>query len=359
MFTRNQFSPLTRSASLAVLMVGMAACTSQISSKTPLNGAGASLPAPLYELWFSQYEQQNSGIRIDYESVGSGAGIEQFLAQEVDFAATDVPLNADEIAQFPEERGDVIQVPVVGSAVVLAYNLEGIKALQLSRDAYCGIATGEISNWNDPAIAADNPDIDLPNLPITFVHREDSSGTTYMFTNHMNAACDNWSAGIGKTVDWATAMAAPGNGGVTATIKQTEGAIGYVGFAHAEKNFLSMASLENQAGFFVEPSPNSAELAIELSETAHDLTATMPDPSQVDAYPIVGLTYMLLYENYEDAATAEAICNVIKWALTDGRLMADALGYAPLSPEIALQVTEMLDTLEIDQVASSQAVASR
>ncbi|NET30839.1 MAG: phosphate ABC transporter substrate-binding protein PstS [Cyanothece sp. SIO1E1] len=345
-FFHHQFSRLTAPVSLAALMtgmVGMVACTPQTSSTIALNGAGASLPAPLYELWFSRYEQQNSGIQIDYDSVGSGAGIEQFLAQEVNFAATDVPLTPTEMAQFPAERGDVMQVPVAGSAVVLAYNLDGVEALQLSREAYCGIAAGEITTWNDPAIAAHNPDVDLPNLPITFVHRQDSSGTTYIFTNHLSAACDDWSAGTGKVVDWETGVAAPSNGGVTATIQQTEGAIGYVGFAYAEKHFMPMATLENQAGYFVEPSPNSAELAITVSEATNDLMAMVPAPSGADAYPIVGLTYVLLYENYPDTAAAEVMYDFLQWALVDGKPIADALGYAPLSQALVAQVTEMLE----------------
>ncbi|MEM9908254.1 MAG: phosphate ABC transporter substrate-binding protein PstS, partial [Cyanobacteria bacterium P01_D01_bin.44] len=308
-------------------------------------GAGASLPAPLYEQWISQYERQHPGIRIDYDAMGSGAGVEQFLAQTVDFAATDVPLTPAEMEQFPEERGDVVQVPMVGSAVVLAYNLDGVDSLQLSRDAYCGIAAGEITTWNDPAIAADNPDANLPNLPITFVHRADSSGTTYIFTNHLNAACDSWAAGAGKVVDWATEVAAPGNAGVTATVQQTAGAIGYVGFAHAEKQFMPMASLENQSGFFIEPSPNSAELATSTLEATNALTTTMPDPTRADAYPIVGLTYLLMYENYSDTTTATAVCDFVKWALADGRPMANALGYAPLSQNLVAQVAEILDLL--------------
>ena len=182
-------------------------------------------------VWFFKYEQQHPEIRIDYASIGSGAGIEQFLAQQVDFASTDVPLTTVEMTRFPEGRGNVIQAPVVGSTIVLAYNLNGVKELRLSREAYCDISTGEITNWNDPAIAASNPDISLPDLPITFVHREDSSGSTYIFSNHLNIACATWSAGVVKEVDWATGVGALGNEGITAAVKQTEDAIGYVGFA--------------------------------------------------------------------------------------------------------------------------------
>ena len=216
------------------------------------------------------------------------------MAQQVDFAATDAPLTTAEIAQFPEERGNVIQVPVVGSAIVLAYNLNGVAELQLSREAYCGIAAGEIANWNDPAIAAYNPNISLPDLPITFVHRDDSSGSTYIFTNHLNAACDNWFAGADKEVDWETGIEALGNEGITAAVKQIARAIGYIGFAYAEQNFMPMATLENQVGYFIEPSPKSAERATAVLETTLDLTATAPDPTRANAYPIVGLTYVLM-----------------------------------------------------------------
>ena len=341
--------------SLTALMSGMAACSTQSPPTVRLEGAGASLPAPLYDMWFFKYERQHPEVQIDYASIGSGAGIEQFLAQEVDFASTDAPLTSDEIKQLPQERGSVIQLPVAGSAIVLAYNLDGVDALKLSRQAYCGIATGEIATWNHPAIAANNPNVALPDQPITFVHREDSSGSTYIFTNHLNAACNNWMAGAGKEADWATGITGSGNEGVTAAIKQTEGAIGYIGFAYAERNFMPMASLENQAGYYIEPSPNAAELATTRLATTSDLTATTsPDPARADAYPIVGLIYMLLYENYAANDQAQAMGDFIKWALADGKSIADTLGYAPLSPELAVLVTERLDMLETSQLDMGQ-----
>ena len=347
----NQLGRVITSFSIVSLMLGMTACSTQNPSAGELSGSGASLPAPLYDMWFFNYEQQHPQIQIDYASIGSGAGIEQFLAQEVDFASTDAPLTDTEMAQFPAERGKVIQVPVVGSAVVLAYNLEGVEGLQLSREAYCGIVAGQITRWNDPKIAANNPDISLPNQPIAFVYRQDSSGSTYIFTNHLNAACDNWSAGVGKEVNWTTpGIEAPGNEGVAATIKQTDGAIGYIGFTHAEKHFLPMASLENQAGYFIEPSPNAAEFATTLLETTRDLTAMESDPASADAYPIVGLIYMLLYENYSANATGQAIRDLIKWALVDGRSIAYDLGYAPLSQELAVRVAERLNMGTVSQI---------
>ena len=347
---KNQFGHLITSISIASLMAGIAACSTQNPSHVTLRGAGASLPAPLYDIWFFNYERQYPEIQIDYASIGSGAGIEQFLAQKVDFASTDAPLTPAEMAQFPAERGNVIQVPMVGSAIVLAYNLEDVAGLHLSREAYCGIATGEIVSWNDPAITANNPNLSLPDLPVTFVHREDSSGSTHIFTNHLNAACENWLAGTGKEVAWATGVEALGNEGITAAVKHIEGAIGYIGFTYAEQHFMPMATLENQAGYFIKPSPNAAEQATAVLETTRDLMATAPDPARANAYPIVGLTYMLMYENYTDLDTAQAIWDFIKWALADGKPIADDLGYAPLSLELTAQVTERLNKLEVSQI---------
>ncbi|NJN56154.1 MAG: phosphate ABC transporter substrate-binding protein PstS [Leptolyngbyaceae cyanobacterium SL_5_9] len=298
-------------------------------------------------MWFEQYTANTSNVEIYYEAVGSGSGIQQFLAQEVNFANTDVPLTDEEIAQFPSERCSVLQIPITGSAIVFAYNLEGINQLQLSREAYCGIVTGEITHWNDPILIANNPNVGLPNLPITFVHRSDNSGTTFIFTTHLAQACSNWTAKVGRTIDWVVGDAVPGNLGVTAKIKQTEGAIGYIGFAYAEQGFLPMASLKNKAGFFIKPSPNAAERAIDDFPKTDALVGSFPDPDEVDAYPIIGLTYLLLYENYPDQATKAALQDLVQWMLQEeGRAIADAMGYTPLSRELTDQVIARVDGLE-------------
>ncbi len=230
---------------------------------------------------------------------------------------------------------------------MFAYNLPEMNELQLSRQAYCGVATGEITQWNDPIIAADNPNRSLPDAPITFVHRSDRSGSTYILYHHLSQACPNWTAAAGKSMGWAVGAEALGNKGVTVMIKQTEGAIGHINFAYAERNFLHMAALENKAGNFIEPSPNSAERATQGMQFIEDMMAVSPDPQEADAYPIVGLSYLLIYEKYPDAATVEARSDVIEWALTDGRGIADALGYAPLSQGMASRVTQTLGSIEV------------
>lgn len=206
-------------ASLALVSLGFAACQSttpeapSATSGSPatsgaasgtvkaasLNGAGATFPEPLYVRWFSEYNKLQPGVQISYQGVGSGAGVEQFLAGTVDFGATDSPLKDEEKAKFKAKYGaDPVQVPMTAGSVVFAYNLPAVKDLKLSRDAYCGIATGKITTWNDPAIAAANPGASLPNQPISFVHRSDGSGTTAVFTTHLKAACPDWTAGANK-----------------------------------------------------------------------------------------------------------------------------------------------------------------
>ncbi|WP_316429960.1 phosphate ABC transporter substrate-binding protein PstS [Leptolyngbya sp. NK1-12] len=304
-----------------------------------LSGAGASFPAPLYQRWFADYNKQNPNTQISYQSVGSGAGVEQFLAGTVDFGATDAPLKAEEREKFKAKFGaEPIQVPMTGGSVVFAYNLDGVDGLKLSRDAYCGIVTGEITRWNDPAIAAENSGVNLPDSNIQFVHRSDGSGTTFAFTNHLQAACPNWTAGANKAVEWPVGTGAKGNEGVTAQIQQTPGAIGYTEFSYAKENGLQMAAIENKAGNIVEPTPEAGALAFKGETVPADFALLVPDPENPDAYPISTLTWLLLYPEYQDAAKKEALNSVVGWSLTDGKSAANDLGYIPLETELADKV---------------------
>ncbi|MGJ3252985.1 MAG: phosphate ABC transporter substrate-binding protein PstS [Elainellaceae cyanobacterium] len=312
-----------------------------------LYGAGATFPAPLYDIWISEYRKINPDVEIQYQAVGSGAGIEEFLAQGVDFGATEAPLTEENKASFPAERGRPIQIPIVGGAVVFGYNLPEVENLRLSRQAYCGVVSGDITNWSDPAIAADNPDATLPDLPVKFVHRADSSGTTFVFTQHLASACPGWTADADTVIDWPVGTGAPGNGGITANIKQSEGTIGYITFAHAEQNFVQVAELENKAGNFIEPLPESAAKAAENTDIPDDFAVLIPDPDAEDAYPIIGLTFMLLYGAYPDQREADALTSFIQWALTDGSTYADSMGYAPLSDDLVTEVTLTLNEIQV------------
>lgn len=312
-----------------------------------LSGAGASFPAPLYQRWFADYNKENPGVQISYQSVGSGAGVEQFLAGTVDFGASDAPLKAEEKEKFKAKYGaEPIQVPMTGGSVVMAYNLEGVDGLKLSRDAYCGIVTGAVTKWNDPAIAAANTGVTLPDQPIEFVHRSDGSGTTYAFTNHLKAACPDWKAGANKSVEWPTGTGAKGNEGVTAQVQQTPGAVGYTEFSYARENGLKMASLENKSGNIVEPTPEAGALAFKGETIPADFALQVPDPANADAYPISTLTWLLLYPEYKDAAKGDALLGVIKWSLDSGKTAATDLGYIPLESDLVTKVETKLGSIK-------------
>jgi phosphate transport system substrate-binding protein len=305
-----------------------------------LSGAGATFPAPLYQRWFADYNKANPGTQISYQSVGSGAGIEQFLAGTVDFGASDAPLKPEERAKFKTKfSAEPIQVPMTGGSVVFAYNLDGVKDLKLSRAAYCGIAAGKITKWNDPAIAKANPGAKLPDQTIQFVHRSDGSGTTFQFTNHLKAACPTWTAGVNKSIAWPKGMTgAKGNEGVSAQIKQTPNAIGYVEYSFAKQTDMPMASIENKSGKLITPSPAAGAEAFVGEKMPADLALLVPDSANPKAYPISGLTWLLLYPQSKDAAKQTALKAVVEWSLSTGKATATELGYVPLEDSLVAKV---------------------
>lgn len=312
-----------------------------------LVGAGASFPAPLYQRWFQEFSQANSQIQVDYQSVGSGAGVEQFTQQTVDFGASDVAMKDEEIAKV--ERG-VLLLPMTAGSIVLAYNLDGVEDLKLTRDAYIGILKGKITEWNDPAIADANPGVDLPGSAITFVHRSDGSGTTGVFTKHLSAISPEWeeAVGAGKTVEWPVGIGAKGNEGVTAQIAQTPGSIGYIEYGYAKLNDIAFASLENKAGKIVKPSDEAASVALGAVELPENLRAFIPDPEGDTSYPIVTYTWMLAYEQYDDAEKAKALEAAIEYGLNEGQDVAAELGYVPLPKNVREKVAAAADVISPD-----------
>ncbi len=347
--------PFTVATAFIALGGGITACQSLFSARTVnpnpvmLTGAGATFPAPLYQRWIAEFRGTPAfeNVTIAYDSVGSGKGIKRYLAQDVDFGATDAPLKPDERKAFPPERGDIIQVPMTGGLVVFSYNLgdlPGAENLKLSRAVYCGIVTGEITNWNDLKLAADNPGIVLPDLPILFVHRSDSSGTTFIFTSHIEAACPNWKVGSGKNVEWPTGLGADGNKGVSAEIKQSNGAIGYIEYSYAKANQLAMATLENKSGQFVIPSAENGSAVFDGVQIPDDFSLNIPDPEASNAYPIVGLTWLLIYGKYDDPAKAKTLTEFVRWSLTKGKDYAVEIGYLPLSKDLKDRVISSLES---------------
>ena len=313
-----------------------------------LSGAGATYPAPLYQRWFAEYNKVNPGIQVSYQSVGSGAGVEQFLAGTVDFGASDAPLKTEDRAKFKTKFGaEPVQVPMTGGIVVFAYNLDGIKDLKLSRTAYCGIASGKITKWNDPAIATANAGAKLPDGAIKFFHRSDGSGTTFQFTNHLKAACPEWAGGASKSVTWSKGMTgAQGNQGVLEQIEAIPNSIGYVEYSLAKQANLSMAAIENKSGKLIVPSPTAGAEAFVGEKVPADLALTVPDSTNPKAYPIAGLTWLLLYPQPQDATKTAALKATIEWALTTGKASATELGYLPLDDELVTKAKAELSKVK-------------
>jgi phosphate transport system substrate-binding protein len=312
-----------------------------------LSGAGASFPAPLYQRWFAAYQKVDPSVQVSYQSVGSGAGVEQFLAGTVDFGATDSPLKDDEKAKAKTKYGaEAIQVPMAAGSVVFAFNLPGVKDLKLSRAAYCDIVTGKVTKWNDPLIAKTNDGVSLPDKPLTFVYRSDGSGTTAVFTKHLKAACSDWTLKPGKSVEWTVGNGAKGNEGITAQVQQTEGAVGYVEYSYAKENGLMMAALENKASQFVAPNAESGALAFDGATLPADFALSVDDPANPGAYPISSLTWVLLKPKYDDPAKAAALKKVLSWTLqADGQGFSKELGYVSMPPTIKTKVEEVLGKL--------------
>ncbi|MGF1518796.1 MAG: phosphate ABC transporter substrate-binding protein PstS [Nodosilinea sp.] len=316
----------------------------------PISGAGATFPAPLFQRWFDAYNREvNPDVQVSYQSVGSGAGLEQYINGTVDFGASEAPItdSEDRTKSFIDAFGyDPIQIPITGGHVSFSYNLPGIgdEELSLTRDVYCGIVTGEITQWSDPAIAAANPDLDIPDLPITWAHRSDGSGTTFVFVNHIDTVCDSWQAGVGTSVDWPVGIGGQGNEGVAAAIQQNEGAIGYLSYAYAALNDIPSALVENNAGNFMQPTPENAANALLDEEVPEDFALLVPDPTGEDSYPIVGLVWVMIYDSYEDDAKWQAMRDVFEWSLgPDGRALTEELLFVPLPDALVERVQEVFD----------------
>ena len=305
-----------------------------------LTGAGATFPYPIYSKWFDVYKQK-TGVEINYQSIGSGAGIQQVKAGTVDFGASDAALSNERLKEMPRK---VLHFPTVAGAVALAYNLPGLKApLQLSPEAIAGVFMGKVTSWNDKLIAAANPGVALPAVPVLAVHRSDGSGTTNIFTTYLSAVNGQWKEMVGAntSVAWPAGVGGKGNEGVAGLIRQTPGAIGYVELAYAKQNRLPVAAVKNRAGKFVAPSlaSTTAAVAAAAPALAGDVRAPIVNGATPDAYPIAGLTFLLVYQQPKDAERGRALADFIRWAIHDGQAYAEPLDYARL-PEAVVKVNE-------------------
>ncbi|MFH7027797.1 MAG: phosphate ABC transporter substrate-binding protein PstS [Heteroscytonema crispum UTEX LB 1556] len=320
-----------------------------LGGNVTLTGAGASFPAPLYASWFTELNKKYPSLQVNYQSVGSGAGVEQFTKGTVDFGASDVAMKDEEIQKVSADKG-VLLLPMTAGSIVLAYNLPDVPQLQLPRAVYTDILLGKIKSWDDAAIAKANPNAKLPKQPITVVYRSDGSGTTGVFTKHLSAISPEWKTkvGDGKTVNWPTGVGAKGNEGVTAQITQTQGSIGYVEYGYAKQNGLKFAALENKAGKIVVADDQSAAKTLESVTLPANLRAFITDPEGADSYPIVTYTWILAYKKYPDAAKAKAMEAMIEYGLTDGQKLAGELGYVSLPANVVQKVAAAADAISPD-----------
>ncbi|MEI3652179.1 MAG: phosphate ABC transporter substrate-binding protein PstS [Dolichospermum lemmermannii FEM_B0920] len=323
--------------------VALSPMLSAIAQAETLNGAGATFPAPLYEKYAREVKKKYPDLKVNYQAIGSGGGIRQTIAGTVDFGGSDAAMKDDEIAKV---KNGVILVPTAGGAVSVVYNLPGVSKLRLSRTTLPAIFSGQIKNWDDAKIKADNPGVNLPNSPIKFVVRADGSGTTFIFTNHLSAINGYFKGRIGANTapKWTlpNVLKGKGNRGVAALVRSTPGSIGYVEYDYAAKNKLNSAELQNKKGEFVAPSLASANSALSNVAFPSNYRVFIGDPSQ--GYPIVGLTWMMVYQKYSNPAKAEAVKKWINWVLKDGQQYNDDLNYTKIPGDVVNRVLQTVNS---------------
>jgi phosphate transport system substrate-binding protein len=313
-----------------------------IAQALTLNGAGATFPAPLYERYFREFRSATGGFQVNYQAVGSGAGIRQVVAGTVDFGGSDAAMTDAQIEQV--KRG-VILVPTAGGAVTLAYNLPGVSNLKISRAVMAGIFSGQITRWKDAKIVADNAGVNLPDSPIKPVVRADSSGTTFVFTNHLSAIDPYFKGriGVGTAPNWTiTPLRGRGNAGIAAQVQRTEGTIGYVELATAKQNNLTVASVQNKKGDFVVPTLESTETALSTLTFPDNFRVFANDPE--DGYPIAGLTWILIYKKYATAEQADGVKKLVQWMLTDGQKLNNELNYTKVPDSVAQKAIQTVNS---------------
>ncbi len=308
-----------------------------------LNGAGATFPYPMYSKWFSLYTQVDPSARFNYQSIGSGGGIKQITEQTVDFGASDGPMSNEQLAAAP---GKLMHVPTVMGAVVLTYNVEGVKTgLKLTPEIIADIFLGRVVKWNDSAIAAANPGVELPARDIIVVHRSDGSGTSYIFTDYLSKVSQTWldKVGRGTAVSWPVGLGGKGNEGVTGLVKQTPFSIGYVELIYALSNQIPYASVKNKAGDLVTPSLESVTAAAaSVTDMPDDFRVSITNAPGPGAYPIAGMTWLLVYEKQTDAEKGKKLVKFLDWMLRDGQKAAPDLHYAPLPAAVATKAQASL-----------------
>jgi phosphate transport system substrate-binding protein len=327
---------------LAPLLCGTA------RSQMLINGAGSTFGYPIYSKWFDEYTKVDPAVRFNYQSIGSGGGIMMLKNQTVDIGASDAPLNEKQQAQM---AGPVLHFPSVMGAVVLMYNLPGVKApIRLSGPLIAEIYLGNVVKWTDPAITKLNPGVQFPDKPIVTVHRSDGSGTTFIFSDYLSKVSPEWDKKVGKgtSLKWQVGLGGKGSEGITGLVQQTPGAVGYVELTYALANKISFATLKNHDGNWITPSLAgvTAAAAGASANMPADFRVSITDAPGADSYPISSFTWLLIYKNQSDKQKGTEIVKFLKWALTDGQKYASALYYAPL-PQAVID----MELREVNQIS--------
>lgn len=313
-----------------------------------INGAGATFPAPIYSKWFDEYHKAHPNVQINYQPLGSGAGIRQLQAGTVDFGASDLPMTDEQLSQA---KTKVLHFPTVLGAVVPAYNIPGVSAeLKFTPEALAGIFLGTITKWNDSAIAGQNAGVNLPANDIVVVHRSDGSGTTFIWTDYLSKVSSDWKTkvGSGASVNWPVGLGGKGNDGVTGLVKQTPNALGYIELAYALQNHISYGRLRNSAGNFVKAdlAGVTAAAASYAKQMPADFRVSITNPSGKTAYPIASFTWLLIPAKFSDAGKRDALKTFLKWMLTDGQKFAEPLSYARLPKEVVEKELKVIPQIQ-------------
>ncbi len=329
-------------------------CAAVVSSRPAgaqflVNGAGATFPTPLYTRWFNTYARIDQSVRFNYQSVGSGAGIAQIISRQVDFGASDAPMNDKQLAEAP---GKILHFPTVLGADVITYNLPQLtEPLRFTGPVVADIFLGKITKWNDQAIVVLNPNAKLPDVPIVVCHRSDGSGTTYVFADYLSKVSPEWASKVGRgtSLSWPVGFGGNGNQGVTELLKQTAGAIGYVELAYAIENHLPASRLKNHDGNWVEANTKTvtSAAASEAATMPSDFRVSITDAPGADSYPISSFTYLLIYEQQKDGTKGKALVEFIEWMLHDGQNFTIPLSYAPLPGSVIAAEEKQLKMIKL------------
>ncbi len=334
-----------------VCILGCAFLAAPVVAQTNLNGAGATFPYPIYSKWFSEYHNFHPDVQINYQSLGSGAGIRQVTEGTVDFGASDMPMKDDQLTAAQDKlKTKVLNIPTVLGAVVPIYNIPKVNAeLKFTPDLLADIFLGKITNWNDKAIAAANPDVKFPDQAIVVVHRTDGSGTTFIWTDYLSKVSAEWKSTVGAdaSVKWPRGMGGKGNEGVAGFVRNLPGSIGYVELIYALQNSIPFGSVRNSAGVFVKASLTGVTAAAASApKMPADFRVSITNAPGKDAYPISSFTWLLIPQQAKDAAKGKILADFLNWMVGDGQKLTSALSYAPLPDNVAAKVRETVKTVK-------------